>query len=135
ISSLLIDAEGTMWVGTSGGLARWRKGKWIRYTTDDGLVSNDLGYVLEDGQGYLWLGSNLGLMRMEKAALDKFAENPTNSFSCRVYEEADGLPSRVCTSGSQPAASRTREGKIWFPTIKGLAGVEPVFIMMIPRPP
>jgi signal transduction histidine kinase/ligand-binding sensor domain-containing protein len=135
ITSLLVDHEGTLWVGTFGGLARHSKGGWTRYTTDDGLISNTIGYLLEDDQGFLWIGSNLGLMRIEKNALNKFAENSTNVFTCRVYEETDGLPSSFCTSGSQPAACRTADGKLWFPTIKGLAVVEPAKISRNLKPP
>ena len=33
VSSLLVDAGGVLWVGTSSGLARFKDGKWARFTT------------------------------------------------------------------------------------------------------
>src|SRR5439155_320913 len=125
ISSLYVDGEGVLWAGTSGGLARFDGAKWTRYAKDEGLINNNVGYLLEDGQGYLWLGSTEGLMRVEKKALNDFAHRLTNAILFRAYGQPDGLPTGECTFGSQPAACRTRAGKLWFPTTKGLATVDP----------
>ena len=109
VSSVFVDGDGVVWVGTVGnGLARLDGGKWTRYTTREGLVSNFVGYLIEDGQGYLWIGSNAGLMRVQKKALNDFAQGLTTSISVRAYGKPDGLPTRECTQGSQPAACRTR---------------------------
>jgi ligand-binding sensor domain-containing protein/signal transduction histidine kinase len=125
ISSLWSDIEGVLWVGTSSGLARFQGGKWTRYTTRNGLISDGISYLVEDGQGDLWIGSNAGLMRVPKKALNDFANNLTNTFTCRAYVEADGLPTRECSKGSQPAACRAQDGRLWFPTTKGLISVNP----------
>jgi len=132
IASLWADADGVLWAGTSGGLARFGRGKWTSFTTRDGLITSNIGYLVEDAQGYLWLGSNAGLMRIRKQALNDLAAQPTNSTSgsitVRAYDEADGLPSGECSSGSQPAACRSSDGRIWFPTIQGLASVDPALL-------
>ena len=135
ISSLYLDGQGVLWVGTSGGLARLQDGKWTLYTTDNGLASDYVQYMIEDGAGDLWLGSNRGLMRLSKKALNDFAQDPTNSLSCRTFGRADGLPASECSSGSQPAACRTHDGKLWFPTINGLASVDPAAIKPNSNPP
>lgn len=126
ISCLLMDHDGVLWVGTSGhGLGRLQNGKWKRFTKDDGLVSNSIGYLIEDSEGYLWLGSNAGLMRILKSSLNDFTRGTTNLISCRTYGKADGLPTRECSIGSQPAACRTSDGRLWFPTTKGVVSVNP----------
>ena len=136
ISSLYVDKEGVLWIGTFGsGLARYHAGKWTHFTTDDGLASNGIGYLLEDGEGNLWIGSNAGLMRIPKAGLNAFAEGRTASFHCRTFTEADGLPTRECTQGSQPGACGTRDGKLWFPTTRGLAGLNPAELRPNTNPP
>jgi hypothetical protein len=72
--SLPGSMDGVLWVGTSGhGLARFYQGKWTRYSTDDGLASNSIDYIIEDDEGCLWIGSNAGLMRMQKKLLNDFA--------------------------------------------------------------
>ena len=124
ISCLYADTNGVLWVGTSGhGLARFQNGKWKSYSTDDGLASDSISYLLEDEDGYLWIGSNIGLMRIQKKSLNDFADGKINSISCRTFTETDGLPTRECTAGSQPAAIRAHDGKLFFPTTKGLVSV------------
>ena len=136
ISSLLLDEQGVLWIGTRGqGLVRLKDGKWTRYTRDEGLTSNSIGYLLDDRQGSLWIGSYAGLMRVQKNALADFARGAATVISCRVYGEADGLPSGECTTGSQPAACRTEDKKLWFPTTLGLAWVDPLQISRNTNPP
>jgi len=126
ISCLYVDKDGNLWVGTSGhGLARFYQGNWTRYSKRDGLVSNSISYIISDDEGDLWIGSNLGLMRIPKEFLDHAANGLVNLSSCRIYGKADGLPTRECSSGSQPSACRTSDGRLWFPTTKGLAYVNP----------
>lgn len=136
ISSVFVDAEGVLWVGTVGsGLGRFHAGKWSRFTTSEGLVSNNLGYLIEDGHGYLWIGSNRGLMRARKKALNDFALGLAKSVPLRAYGRPDGMPTRECTSGSQPGACSTPDGKLWFPTIKGLAFIDPFQLHPNTNPP
>lgn len=136
ITTLLADAEGALWVGTSGnGLARLRDGQWKRFTKQDGLSGNSITYLLEDGDGFLWIGSNEGLMRAEKKALNDFAPDGSTSLQVRTFRKADGLPTKECTSGSQPAALRARDGRLWFPTTKGLVGVNPAQLLRNTNPP
>lgn len=131
ISSLHVDAAGVLWVGTDGGgLVRMHEGRWKQYTVREGLQSNSIGYLLEDLEGFLWIGSHAGLMRVPKQALNELAGNQQAqdriaTIPCRTYERADGLPTCECSLGSQPGACRTTDGRLWFPTIKGLAFAHP----------
>jgi ligand-binding sensor domain-containing protein/signal transduction histidine kinase len=136
ISCLYLDQDGVLWVGTSGhGLARFYKGRWNRYSTDNGLASNSIDYIIEDDAGCLWIGSNAGLMRIQKQSLNDFAHGTVDLLSCRTYVETDGLPTRECSAGSQPAACRTRDGRLWFPTTKGLVSVNPADLKPNHQPP
>jgi ligand-binding sensor domain-containing protein/signal transduction histidine kinase len=133
ISALLADSDGALWIGTFGsGLARFHKGHWTRYTKRDGLVSNSVTYLIDDDEGTLWIGSMAGLMRVSKQALNLFAEGSTRFLPCRTYGSADGLPSGECTLGT---ACRSRDGRLWFPTISGLASVLPSMLKTNPFAP
>jgi signal transduction histidine kinase/ligand-binding sensor domain-containing protein len=136
ISCLYPDRDGVLWIGTAGhGLARFYKGKWTRYSTDHGLASNSIDYIIEDDLGWLWIGSNAGLMRVLKQSLNDFAAGTVTVIRCRTYVETDGLPTRECSAGSQPAACRAPDGRLWFPTTKGLVSVNPADIKPNRRPP
>jgi signal transduction histidine kinase len=99
------------------------------------LVSNGIAYLIEDGEDQMWIGSNAGLMRVARRALNEFARGAVQFVTGRVYRKADGLPAGEATFGSQPAACRTPDGRLWFPTIKGLASVHPDQLKPNPRWP
>ena len=136
IACLCVDSEGVLWVGTAGhGLGRFINGKGSRYSTEHGLASNFISYLIDDTAGNLWLGSNLGLMRVPRQSLNDFAEGKVRTLSCRTFVETDGLPTRECTAGSQPAACRTGDGRLWFSTTKGLASINPADLKPNSQPP
>jgi signal transduction histidine kinase/streptogramin lyase len=135
VGALYVDKQGVLWIGTSRGLARYGGGQWTSYAASLGPGAASVGYILEDDFGYLWLGSNGGLRRVRKADLNGLAAGTTNPVAVRTYGKPDGMPTRECTQGSQPAACRTRDGRLWFPTIKGLVSVEPALLNRNTNPP
>src|ERR1035441_5002118 len=42
-----------------------------------------------------------------------------------AYGKNDGMESAQCTGMGKPAGWKTRDGKLWFPTTKGLVAVDP----------
>jgi ligand-binding sensor domain-containing protein len=137
VSSLLVDGQGVLWVGTSSGLARYNQGHWTTYSARQGLTSDKIGYLVEDGLGYLWIGSNGGLMRIPKQALNDFAnaQGSRASVPCRTFGRLDGLPTSECSSGAQPGGCRTKDGKLYLPTISGLVTVDPAHLLPNTNPP
>ncbi|HTI70892.1 MAG TPA: two-component regulator propeller domain-containing protein [Candidatus Limnocylindria bacterium] len=120
------DQDGAVWIGTyRGGLGRWKDGQLKTISSRDGLVNDVISQILEDDQGYLWFGSHGGVFRIAKEELNRFADGKTRLFHTTSYGKADGLPSVECSGGSQPAACKSRDGRLWFPTVKGLAVVDP----------
>ena len=72
------------------------------------------------------MGSYVGQIRVSKKSLNDFAAKKINFIACRAFGKSDGLPTSECTQGSQPAAARARDGRLWFPTTKGLVSVNPL---------
>ena len=118
ISCLLVDPDDdALWVGTSQhGMARYAKGDWTRYAATNGLGIDDIGYFIKDDRGGLWIGSYEGLMRL--------SFTNTTVGTPRIVSSRTFL-TRECSSGAQPAAMRTRDGRLWFPTTEGLVSVTP----------
>jgi ligand-binding sensor domain-containing protein/signal transduction histidine kinase len=124
VTGLYVGGDDVVWVATGGGLARLREGRWTRYSAAQGLPINGLGYLAGDDRGNLWIGSSAGLVRASLSVLNAHAADANVPLSLRIYTEADGLPSRECTAGSQPAACRTRDSRLLLPTIEGIAEVK-----------
>jgi signal transduction histidine kinase len=51
------------------------------------------------------------------------------------FDKADGLPSAQCNGTFQPAGWKTRDGRLWFPTVKGVAVIDPANISRNAQPP
>ncbi len=130
------DAEGTLWIGTyGGGLNRFREGRFTHYGMRDGLFDDTVSQILEDDRGNLWMSGNRGIFRVSRKELNDFAEGRVGRITSISYGEADGMINRECNGGGQPAGWRTREGELWFPTIKGPVVFAPDRVAANPLPP
>ncbi len=133
--SLYEDASGTLWIGTQGGgLNRLRDGRITSYTTKDGLFNDVVFAILEDDRGYLWMSCNKGIFRVRKAELEDFAEGRVSAIHSLVFGRAEGMPSTECNSGSS-AGWKAPDGRLWFPTLRGLAVVDPTAVQEDPPAP
>jgi signal transduction histidine kinase len=74
------------------------------------------------------LTSNRGVFRVNKEELNRFANGEGDAVRPVIYSRADGLPSEECKGFSQPAGWKTRDGRLWFPTAKGAAVIDPARI-------
>ncbi len=121
------DTEGSLWVGTSsGGLSLFRGGKWATLPADCGLPDNKAFAILEDARGYLWFSSNKGVFEASRQDLEDYTEGKRSSVPCTLYGETDGLLSPECNGGSQPAGCITPDGRVWFPTLRGVVAIDPL---------
>jgi signal transduction histidine kinase/ligand-binding sensor domain-containing protein len=51
--------RGGIWIGTWNGLFQYGAGRFRSFTTDNGLLADNIRAVFEDGQGNVWVGSEL----------------------------------------------------------------------------
>jgi signal transduction histidine kinase/ligand-binding sensor domain-containing protein/CheY-like chemotaxis protein len=136
LCSIYGDPAGTIWLGgCEGGLTRLRNGKFTAYTPRDGLYDGISFAILEDSQGYLWMTCNRGVYRVSKQELNDFGDGKIAAIRCTSYGVADGMASPECVGGFQPSAWKTQDGKLWFPTVKGVAIVDPTHLTSASTPP
>ncbi|MEW6731934.1 MAG: two-component regulator propeller domain-containing protein [Acidobacteriota bacterium] len=120
------DRDGTLWFGTYGnGLNRFKNGKFTNYTTKDGLFDHTTSQILEDDRGVFWMTSNKGIYSVSKKELDDFADGKITSINCDQYGTDDGMQNIECNGGSQPAGYKSRDGRLWFPTMDGVVMIDP----------
>jgi signal transduction histidine kinase/ligand-binding sensor domain-containing protein/ActR/RegA family two-component response regulator len=134
VLSLYEDRDGVLWIGTfGGGVSRLKNGRIASCTTRNGLF-NDVAYaVMEDDAGNLWMTSNKGAYRVSKRELDEFFDGKRQLVTSTSYGVTDGMKSAECNSGS-PAAMKSRDGRLWFATLKGVAMVDPGNVTKKGRP-
>lgn len=125
VRTLFEDERGALWVGTAGGLACVQDGKVVSIRTEQGLPDNFISQIFKDRRGMFWFGSNRGIFRAQGSELDRLVDGGTSAIRCFIYNKAEGLGGRECNGGYQPAGCQTRDGRLWFPTPKGVAIVMP----------
>ena len=108
-------SDGALWIGSNGygiyRLAPSEKGfdRFTAYTTQDGLISNNVRGILEDDRGCLWISATNGL-----SCFDPSGGQVEN------YTTSDGLPSNHFYWN---AYCRSRSGTLYFGGLGGLVGV------------
>jgi ligand-binding sensor domain-containing protein/signal transduction histidine kinase len=136
VQALHLDSDGTLWIGTSGGgLNRMKQQQFSVISKSQGLSDNVICRIAEDEQGYMWLGSHGGIMRINKNELNLCANGATNRVDCLVYGKGEGMPTLECTGGLQPSGCKTSDGRLWFPTSRGLVIVNPREVKANQLPP
>jgi signal transduction histidine kinase len=115
IRNLITDAQGRIWgAGYRGGLIRidrpsHERPEIIRYTTAQGLSSDEVTAVVEDASGHIYAATGRGLDRLDPA-----------TGRIRTYRKGDSLP-----VGEFAAAIRDRAGVLWFSYSAGVIRIVP----------
>jgi len=126
VQCLHLGTGGELWIGTYGsGLARLKDGHFSKVTASEGLTNNFICSIEADQQGNYWISSPGGIFRVTESALNDCADGKVSSVNCLTFGEGDGMPSKECSGGLQPASCKLADGKIGFPTSKGLVIVNP----------
>lgn len=126
IYHLYQDPEGTIWLGTLGwGLYCYRQGKFFSFQEKDGLYDDVIAAILEDDSGNLWMTGNNTISRIPKKQLYELIEKKRTFIEPLVYGRDDGMRTGDCSGGYQPAGWRSRDGRLWFATVRGLVVIDP----------
>jgi signal transduction histidine kinase/ligand-binding sensor domain-containing protein len=96
---LIVDRDGNVWAGTSGGLLRLRNRTAEMFTRQDRLSGESIGDILEDAEGNIWVATNNGI--------DRFRNPRVLHFS-----RAEGLSGEIVTT-----VKATRDGSVWAGTL------------------
>ena len=126
INCLHFGKDGALWIGTfGGGLNRLKDGHFSVINRKQGLPNGIIGDIEEDDRGFFWMSSHAGIIRASGTALNHCADGEVSEVRCLTYDVNDGLPTIECSEGLQPAGCQTADGRLWFPTSKGLVAVDP----------
>jgi signal transduction histidine kinase len=125
VDALYEDRDHTLWIGTrGGGLNRFKDGRFTAYTTRQGLFSDEIYEILEDDFGYFWMSCRRGIFRVARKELDELDRGTIKFVTGTAFNKADGLLSVQCNGVAKPGGWKGRDGRLWFPTIRGVVAVD-----------
>ena len=134
VTALLARADGTLLIGTENhGWDIWDGSRFSR-ATQNGLEQATIHAILDDGSGHLWFATGDGIARGDCVEMG----GTRAAMSCSQWMEfgtADGLHSRETATNSHPSAWRSRSGRLWFATAKGLVEADPAHFPVNTLPP
>jgi ligand-binding sensor domain-containing protein/signal transduction histidine kinase len=126
ITAIYEDKDNVLWIGTAtGGLNRMRGQRFTSYTTAQGLFSDEIFSIVEDDEGWLWLSCSRGVFRVRKKDFDDYDAGRTKWITSITYGRTDGMESPQCNGAGKPSVWKSRDGRLWFPTSKGVVAVDP----------
>jgi PAS domain S-box-containing protein len=136
VYTIFEDENRVLWIGTyGGGLNRFKDGVFTAFTTKQGLYDNTVFQIIEDEYKYFWLTCNRGIYRVSEKDLNDYADGKIQTIPCTALGTVDGMRSVKCNGSCQPAGIRAHDGKIWIPTVKGIAIVDPKKFTESKNPP
>jgi len=134
VESLYADDHG-LWVGTQAGLNLVRDGRMAVVPLEATVLMTDMFAIVADNVGNLWLSSNQGLVSASELELLAAAAGRRGSVKVQEMVSLDGRRRIEFNGSSQNAAWKSPDGRLWFPSIKGLVVVDPAHLSSNSLPP
>jgi signal transduction histidine kinase/ligand-binding sensor domain-containing protein len=124
----ILEDNGTLWIGTTDGLFRWKNGRFsIRISRTQGLFDDVILHLLSDGRGHLWMTCNKGIFRVSLEELEAVADGLLSHVTFRAYGKEEGMRAQECNSLGGSAGIRAHDGRLWFPTTRGAVAYDASF--------
>ena len=113
------DAEGSVWIGFDGELARYRNGSFTSFSANEGLPAGAIMNIHRDRSRRLWLASARGgLVRVDNPGSGSTDLCPLHNRARAVEQQHRGRSLRVRTATFTSAAAMDSIGSIRPPAVK-----------------
>jgi signal transduction histidine kinase/ligand-binding sensor domain-containing protein len=113
IQTVFPDREGSLWIGTNGGLARWAAGKAQLLPVTDPLARASILALMEDREGNLWIATEadgLHILRDQRFRTFGAREGLSLDAATTVVEDKAGMLWVGTSGGGLDALQRTDAG-------------------------
>ncbi len=133
--ALYEEDDRTLWMATAGqGVARLRDGRIQMLDERNGLPWPSVHGIADDQFGRLWMSSDIGVFAMRKADVEAVLAGQRSTAPAYRYASADGMSDVRGPRATPPQMARSRDGRIWVPTMRGITAFRPLALDAIPAP-
>ncbi len=134
INSVEEDAGGILWMGAdTGAILRVDPAKPDQTQVWVLVVNEVMERIVDDRKGSLWIATQGGMFQARKSDLLEASE--AKPARLRHYGTVDGLRTLNMEGHNPTGRRRGPDGRIWFPTIRGVAEVNPQRLPYNDAPP
>ncbi len=119
-----IDHDNSYLLCTNIGLYHFSDGHFTPIAIGDATDPITLFDLIEDNKGSFWLTSNIGILRINKNDLYRFLKGEITLIDYELFDKNEGMLSNECTGATRSFLDETT-GKIYVPTFKGVAVIDP----------
>lgn len=114
VYTVFIENDSCQWFGTNNGVAKHTgldvTKNWTFYTTNEGLVDDNVMAITKDKSGKMWFGTTDGISSLDGSTFKNY------SYSFELFKGTDGPVSNNITS-----IAADTDGSMWFGTSVGLS--------------
>ncbi|MBK9990178.1 MAG: response regulator [Verrucomicrobia bacterium] len=128
------DDAGSIWATQHGGIARCKDGKIQIISRGQGLYENAINAIIPDLLGNFWVDSTRGIFRVSQAEMNAVADGIAPSIHCTVYE-GPHVVKTIDKISYEYSGCRSADGRIWFPSSKGVIVIDPANVPYNPTTP
>ena len=133
IRGLVAEPDGAVWTASAAGVTRWLGGVPRTLDSRHGLPCDDVFALIRDDRRALWLYTACGLVAISGAELDRWSAGSSDTVEVRTFDVLDGAQPAIATF--QPAAARSRDGRLWFANSSFLQTIDPGRLALDSRSP
>jgi ligand-binding sensor domain-containing protein len=110
--SVLEDKKGNLWFGSIGsGVYRYNEKSFINFTTDDGLLNNEVTSIHKGSDGTIWFGVSGGTSRFDGKSFKNYIANDIT-----LNEDRTGKTFTNRQATAVNTILEDKKGNFWFST-------------------
>jgi signal transduction histidine kinase/ligand-binding sensor domain-containing protein len=124
VHAMVHDGD-SIWMGSEGGLSRWRNGVWTNWTSAHGLPRDGLvTEVMPDGDRF-WLVGRGGILVLPRKQLEMTPDEAPQTLTFIRIGELDRVSPHLGGLQPSPRVTRGRDGTLYFATRDAIAVIDP----------
>lgn len=107
------------------GLMFWNRNKLFTFPTDKRMALQSCHAIVEDDFGFFWISTDQGILKVRKSDLLRFKNGQSNSVYYHHFDKKNGFLTNEFNGGGVPCGLKHKNGKISFPSLKGVVTFDP----------